>query len=142
MPGPLPAELRERVIEALDNGEGTLDELAARFLICPNSILEWRRLRDETGSLHPRPMGGARPQKKCVEEEGEAWIRDTLREKPALTNRQLVALYQERFGLDIHVETMRSTVRRLGFTLKKGLFDPLRPGGPPSSRPDSLSRPR
>lgn len=142
MPGPLPVDLRERVMEALDNGEGTLEELAERFSIRRNSILQWRRLRDETGSLRPRPMGGARPRKKRVDAAGEAWLRDTLNAKPALTHKQLVALYHEQFGLELPVETMRSTVKRLGYTHKKGLSGRSTRGDRTSSPRETPSEPR
>ncbi len=142
MPGPLPIELRERVMEALDNGEGTLVEIAERFKVPRRSISAWRRLRDETGSLQPRPMGGARPQKRRVDETGEAWLRAALEARPALTHKQLVALYHERFGLELPVETMRSTLHRMGYTHKKGLSGRSAPGTPRSSRRETPSEPR
>lgn len=121
MPGPLSIELRQRVVTAVDNGEGTHDEIAERFGIKRSALQSWLRLRRETGSLAPRAMGGARPStKRKVDEAGEQFIRETLEQKPALTMEQLAQLYHERFGATVKPRTLNDTVRRLGFTFKRG----------------------
>ena len=121
MPGPLPIELRERVIEAVDNGEGTHEEIAERFGVKRRALQSWLRLREETGSLAPRAMGGAREGiERKVDAAGEQFIRETLEAKPALTLKQLSALYHERTGVTVAPRTLSDTVRRLGFTFKRG----------------------
>jgi transposase len=60
VPGPHPRALRERVIEAYNNGEGTYDELAGRFSVGRASVDSWIGLAKRTGSVEPKPMGGAR----------------------------------------------------------------------------------
>ena len=130
MPGPLPIELRERVIEAIDNGEGTQQEIAERFGIKRNCIVTWLRLRRETGSLAPRAMGGAREVKRKVDAAGEQFIRETLQAKPQLTLEQLSVLYHERTGVTVAPRTLSDTVWRLGFTFKRGPGGHKQHGGP------------
>ena len=130
MPGPLPIELRERVIEAVDNGEGTQEEIAERFGVKRNRIVAWLRLRRETGSLAPRAMGGARDVERKVDAAGEQFIRETLEAKPALTLKQLSVLYHERTGVTVAPRTLSDTVWRLGFTFKRGPAGRKQPGAP------------
>lgn len=51
-----PKELRERVVEAYDNGEGSQRDLAERFKISYKAVNSWIRLARETGSVYP-PSG-------------------------------------------------------------------------------------
>ena len=44
----IPAELRERVVSAFNEGEGTYDEIAERFKVGRASVIRWVALeRDE-----------------------------------------------------------------------------------------------
>ena len=63
MPGPLPMELCERVVEATDNGEGTHEESAERFGIKRNALQCWLWRREETGGFASRAMGGDLPRR-------------------------------------------------------------------------------
>src|SRR3954454_3664548 len=55
---PLSNDLRKRILEAVDNKEGSLRKLAARFKVNTSTITRLLRLRRETGSFEPRPHGG------------------------------------------------------------------------------------
>lgn len=56
-----PKELRERVVEAYDNGEGSQRELAERFKISYKAVNSWVRLARETGSVEPPRGSGGTP---------------------------------------------------------------------------------
>ena len=139
MGGPLPVELRERVLEAVEDGEGEITEIAKRFRVDRRSIYRWIARKEATGSVRPSAMGGARPQRRSVDEAGEAFIRKTIDSKGALTVNELVRLYETAFGVEVHPETMRSTLHRLGYTFKKGHFGPSTLGAPTSSREEQRS---
>src|SRR3954449_6446696 len=55
---PLSNDLRKRILEAVDNNEGSRRKLAARFKVNTSTITKLLRLRRETGSFEPRPHGG------------------------------------------------------------------------------------
>jgi transposase len=55
---PLSNDLRQRILDAVDNREGSLRKLAARFSVNTSTITRLLRLRRETGSSEPRPHGG------------------------------------------------------------------------------------
>lgn len=62
-----PKELRERVVEAYDNGEGSQRELAERFKISYKAVNSWVRLARETGSVEPPPGSGGTPSEITAE---------------------------------------------------------------------------
>ncbi|WP_437762770.1 transposase [Sorangium sp. So ce764] len=53
--------MRTRIVEAYDNQEGSVRELAERFAVAPNTVQNYLNLRRQTGSLTPHPSGGAVP---------------------------------------------------------------------------------
>src|SRR3954464_8623919 len=55
---PLSNDLRQRILDAVDNKEGSRRKLAARFKVNTSTITKLLRLRRETGSYQPRPHGG------------------------------------------------------------------------------------
>ena len=55
---PLSMDLRERIIRAVDNKEGSRREIAKRFDVDTSTITRLLQLRRKTGSIDPRPHGG------------------------------------------------------------------------------------
>lgn len=119
MPGPYPKALRERVVNAYNNGEGTYEELAERFQIGRATVDNWLKLARRTGSVAPRPMGGARHPRK-VDEAGEELVRELLGVMPDSTLGELARAMKEERGVDVHVTTMGRCLARMGYTKKKG----------------------
>jgi transposase len=52
---PLSNDLRERILKAIDNREGSRRKLAARFCVNPSTITRLLQLRRQTGSFDPSP---------------------------------------------------------------------------------------
>jgi len=118
MAKPYPKELRKRVLEARLAG-GTITAVAERFLVDESCVVRWARRLRETGDVDPAPMGGAhRP--RIVDEEGEQLLRDALDGAPDSTLPELCGMYAELRGVDVSPQTMSDTVRRIGYTKKKG----------------------
>src|SRR3954453_17406089 len=64
---PLSNDLRERILDAVDNREGSRRKLAVRFKVNTSTITKLLRLRRETGSFEPRPhAGGVAPALDCA----------------------------------------------------------------------------
>ncbi|MGV3524071.1 MAG: helix-turn-helix domain-containing protein [Candidatus Sericytochromatia bacterium] len=61
-----PKELRQRVVEAYDNGKGSQRELAERFKIRYKAVNSWIRLARETGSIEPARGSGGTPSELKV----------------------------------------------------------------------------
>ena len=116
---PLPIELRERIVAAHRNNEGSYRELASRFKVgeaTGNRLLARHR---RTGSLEPDPMGGARHE-YIIDERGMALIKSLLEDDPTWTREELQAELKEAYGIEASVATIGRARRRLGFTRKRG----------------------
>lgn len=138
MARPHPRALRERVVTAYENGEGSYAELAERFGVGEASVDRWLALKRQSGDVAPRSMGGARHERK-ISEEGKAFIVGALTEVPDSSIAELVQAYEEEFGVRVGRETMRVTVVELGYTKKKPSGGRRHPSAPTWSRTDSGS---
>ena len=123
MPAPLPKPIRDRIVEAHDNGEGTYEELAERFKVGVASVDRYLALARKTGTTAPKPMGGHRKPRK-VTPEGEDWLRALVKEQPSLSLPEMSALYEAEFGVEVASRLLGKVMKRLGITKKK------RDGGP------------
>ena len=108
-----PVELRSRIVAAVDRGVGSLPAVAALFGVSINCIANYLRLRDDTGSLAPRPNPGGRPPAIGADRYDE--LRQLLAAQPDLTLEQL----RERMGLDCSLAAICRTLKKLNLTRKK-----------------------
>jgi transposase len=58
MPQPYSADLRERVLVAYEQGEGSQVAIARRFRVCPAPVCNWIRQAREDGRRRPKPHRG------------------------------------------------------------------------------------
>ena len=54
-------DLRKRILETVQRGDGTLRQIARRFLVSVSFVTRLLQLHRSTGSLEPRPYGGGNP---------------------------------------------------------------------------------
>ncbi len=95
-------DLRERVVEAVDDG-ASRREAADRFDISVSSAVRWVQRRDETGSCAPKPHGGSVSR---LEEDAER-ILGLVAEQPDLTLAEIVAQLRK-----WRIRTSKSSVSR------------------------------
>ena len=110
-------DLRIRVLDAVDNGVGTLGEIADQFSIHVSSVKRFIRLASDTGSLDPSPNRGHPP--RVVDDLGRERIRELVSETPDATLPELTDQYNKAAARSISVATMGREIRLLGFTQKK-----------------------
>jgi transposase len=124
--------LRERVVSAWENGEGSFAELGLRFQVGEASVNRWVSQKRRTGRLEPKPMGGSH-RKRLVDEKGEAFLREAIQEKADHTLIELCEKYLDKFDVVVPPQTMSRTVQRLGVTRKRGSFVRVLPSARSSS---------
>lgn len=91
MPRPYSADLRKRVIEAVEEG-ASRREAAERFEISPSSAVKWLQRWRETGSAAAKPTGGS-----CSPlEEHASWFLALIAQQPDLTLEEVVAAMDKR----------------------------------------------
>lgn len=89
-------DLRKRVVEAYDQGEGSLRKLAQRFEVSLPFVRQlWQRYEKE-GTLEPKQHGGGKPRSVKGEKE-EVFLRTLLAQKNDLTLEELVGAFGQEF---------------------------------------------
>jgi transposase len=110
---PLSNDLRERILKAIDNHEGSRRKLAARFCVNPSTITRPLQLRRQTGSSRPRPHGGG--VAPTLDRDDLERLRQLAEATPDAT---LEALKQE-MGISGSRMIACRALQKLGLPLKK-----------------------
>jgi transposase len=115
-------DLRKRVVEAVEGGESQV-RVAATFSVSPATVKRWvaRRRRDAEDDLAPGKSPG-RPPKVLPQQRAALWSQ--LESNPAATLEEHVQLWWSKQGVQLSVFSMSRAIRRLGWTRKKGVWEP------------------
>ncbi len=106
-------DLRERVVAACDHGDGTRDQIAARFRVSVAWVRRLLQRRRQTGSLAPKARGGGRPP--AFDAAAAERLRAANQAQPDATLAELRAATRVACSL----AAVDRAVRRLGLTRKK-----------------------
>ena len=115
MARPYSSDLRERVVEAVEQEGLSRRQAAARFGVGIKAAIDWVQRFRETGSVAALPMGGQRPKK--IVGEYRDWLVQRCRAGD-FTLRGLVAELADR-GLQVDYHTMWTFVHAEGLSHKK-----------------------
>lgn len=110
---PLSQDLRERIVTAVDNHEGSRRAIAGRFQVDVSCITRLLQLRRRTGSLQPRPHGGGR--RPTLDSGGLERLRRLVEERPGATLEEM----RRRLGLHGSIMVVWRGLQTLGITRKK-----------------------
>lgn len=99
-------DLRDRVVAAYLRGEGSYAEVAARYEIARNSVVNWVHLYRSTGRAAPRPHGGGVPA--TLSGDRLHTLCQLVGERPDAT----LAEYHQAIEQECQIETSRSAVSR------------------------------
>jgi len=110
---PLSNDLRQRILDAVDNHEGSRRKLAARFKVNTSTITRLLQLRRQTGSFEPRPHGGG--VEPTLDHDALERLRELVEEAPDAT---LGALKQE-LGVSGSRMIICRALKKLGLPRKK-----------------------
>jgi len=110
-------DLRRRVVGAYLAGEGTYEEIAARFVVGPASVDRWLNAYRTRGSYAPKPHGGGKPNK--IDKEGLALLAKLVEEHPDITLAELAATYGEQRDVKLALSMVCRALQKLGLRRKK-----------------------
>src|SRR5260370_423965 len=116
MAEPYAVELRERVVQCHEAGEGSYRTIAARFYLGEATVKRWVWLKREQGHVRPRgKAGGTPPTISAAEIAGlVTHLRDpTAGELTAGFNRTRRPIAR------VHISSMKRALRRHGYVVKK-----------------------
>jgi transposase len=106
-------DLRERVVTACDTGDGTREQIAARFSVSVSWVRKLIRRRRQTGSIAPRPRGGGRAP--AFDAEAGRRLREAVRADDDATLEELAGAA----GVSCCASAVHRALERLGITRKK-----------------------
>jgi transposase len=137
---PLSKDLRERILYAVDNREGSRRRLAARFKVNTSTITRLLQLRRQTGSVEPRPHGGGVAPtldhdaldrlRKLVEETPDATL-EALKQKLGVSSSRMIILVRVPHGPGAVARRDQNTEQT---------SQPVRPGRRLNREADSLKK--
>jgi transposase len=119
---PYSLDLRQRIVDAYRNHEGSVRDLAERFQVAPTTVQNYLNLLRSTGAVAPRPHGGG--VAPTIDEAGLQTVRVLLEEKNDRTLAELLDEYERRHSIRVSRSTMDRAVQRVRFTRKKRPFAP------------------
>src|SRR4051794_16891850 len=122
-------DLRERILDTVKRGDGSLRQIARRFLVSVSFITRLLQLHRSTGSLEPRPHGGGNPA--VLSPEDLEQLRELVRRQPDATLEELC----QRLGASCSLMTISRALRKLGLPRKKKI-----PRSREQERPDVQER--
>jgi len=132
---PYPLELRQRIVEAVDQQTHTVEEIAALFGVSERYVYHLLKLRRETGDLSPLPHGGGAVA--TLDEPKLLLLAELVAKFPEATLEELRALLRRRGRVSVCVNTVWRALQQIDFTLKKshaGRAKPVRKSEPPSAK--------
>lgn len=109
----LSLDLRERILNSYDNGEGTRQEIAHRFRVSLGMVKKLLQQRRRTGDIGPRHhLSGRKP---LILDSHRRTMRSLLRGKPDMTLSELRAST----GLKCTLVAIHYALDSIGLTYKK-----------------------
>ena len=125
----LSMDLRERILASYDGGEGTREEIAARYRVSLGMVKKLLQQRRHTGEIgHRHHRSGRKPKILAVHHRQ---MRSLLAGKPDLTLKEL------RSGLELEcsLPAIHYALAALGLTYKKRRSMPANRSVPTSRKP-------
>ena len=110
---PYSDDLRQRVLETVQRREGSLRQIARRFLVSLSFVVRLLQTLRRTGSIAPKPHGGGHPA--ALGPEDLEQLRQLIREQPDATLEEL----QQRLGVPCSTMAICRALAKLKLPLKK-----------------------
>jgi transposase len=132
---PYSMDLRERVVAALDEHEGSQRQIARRFRVSLSFVARLLRRRRQTGGLDPRPHGGGHPP--ALQEGDLQRLRELVRQQPDATLEEL----RQRLGASCSLKAIWRALKTLDLPPASRANPRSRRSAAPSSRRSPRSIP-
>src|SRR3954447_26590428 len=110
---PYSRDLRQRIVDTIQHGDGTIRQVAARFLVSFSFVNRLLRLYRSTGSVEPRPHSGGNPA--VLTPEDLERLRALIRQRPDATLEEC----RTHLGTSCSLMTISRALSRLGLPRKK-----------------------
>ena len=106
-------DLRQRVIDCIDRQEGSLRQIAQRFVVSLSFVVRLLQLQRRTGSLAPKPPAGGRPA--ALGPDDLERLKELVRQQPDATLKEL----RQRLGVSCSLTAIWRALEKLRLARKK-----------------------
>ncbi len=113
-------DLRQRVVDAYERGEGTLTELAALFRVSLFFIQQMLRLHRRGERLEPKPHGGGAPT--ALNDKQRAVLRAAVADRPDATLKELQEVLAHKGRVTVSEATLCRELQKMNLPRKKKRF--------------------
>lgn len=110
---PYSRDLRQRIVDTVLRRDGTIEQIAERFLVSVSFVTRLLQLYRGTGSVEPRPHGGGNPA--VLTPEDLERLRELIDDRPDATLEEC----REHLGSSCSLATISRALSRLGLPRKK-----------------------
>src|SRR3954447_16302069 len=110
---PYSQDLRQRIVDTIHSGDGTIRQVADRFLVSISFVTRLLHLYRSTGAVEPRPHGGGHPA--VLTPEDLERLRELIRDRPDATLEEC----RRHLGTSCSLATISRALSRLGLPRKK-----------------------
>jgi transposase len=121
---PYSQDLRQRIVDTVQRGEGTVRQIAERFLVSVSFVTRLLQLHRSSGSFEPRPHGGGNPA--VLTPEDLERLREFIRDRPDATLQEC-ALH---LGTPCSLATISRALTKLGLPRKRKVPRAAEQGSP------------
>ncbi|MGA9669032.1 MAG: winged helix-turn-helix domain-containing protein, partial [Terracidiphilus sp.] len=115
-------DLRRKLLLAYDQGEGTLEELASRFLVSVGWAKKISAARNRTGQAERVPHKPGRKPHAGV--EAQKHVKAWFVQQPDLTLAEVQQKLLDQEGVSLSLPQIWKLLRKLGLRLKKSRSTP------------------
>jgi transposase len=106
-------DLRQRVLDAVERNEGSIRQIAHRFVVSLSFVVRLLQTHRRTGSIRPKPHGGGHPP--ALTPEDRERLRELIRQRPDATLEEC----RHHIGASCSTMTISRTLSQMGLPRKK-----------------------
>src|SRR5450759_4774152 len=115
-------DLRRKFLKSYEDGEGTLEELAAQNRVSLGWAKKISAMHSRTGQIERPPWRRGPVSRVTAEVQG--WIREQIRRQPDLTLMELQSGLEKAKGCRLSIGRLWMALREMGLRLKKSHSTP------------------
>ena len=113
---PYSIDLRQKIIEAYQNSEGSQRQLATRFKVSLGFIQNLFNRYRQDGTLEPRPKQNGFLPKLAAKESA---VKELVELRPDATLKELTLMIAQNLDISVSVGTLHYYLQRIKLTRKK-----------------------
>jgi transposase len=117
VPAPYPLVFRQKVVDAYEAGHGSFKQVGEQFGIGEATVNRWVSKAGRGEDLTARVRA---PRPPAIRGDALEYMLSLVADEPEWTTQDLADELLEGFGLNVSRQTVGATLRRAGFTRKRG----------------------